>query len=47
MRLLDHLTLYAAPEVAEQLRQIGQIHRTRYDWQLNAPENVPAETLID
>jgi len=43
MRLLDHLTLYVEPDLANQLNQIGKIHGTRYDWQLNAPENLPAD----
>lgn len=42
MRLLDHLTLYADPALTDRLNRIGRIHDTRYDWQLNAPENLPS-----
>lgn len=45
MELLDHLALYAAPELAERLNQIGQIHDTRYDWLLNSPKHLPAEPV--
>ena len=34
--LLMHLKRYAEPELARRLQEIGEIHDTDYDWDLNA-----------